>query len=155
MNFLLITPGTFPLQRTANPTCGYCITPSLCAERFCFPSSGGSVSWSDCGLSSSPPALLSQTLLRTLQTSQPGPLSGWPGGRKICMHTHTDTHTHTHTQWVLGLALELIPTTVIGVIVTFKPHVHHSSNNSNPCTSYMLTWHVNLFSDQCGNHTTS
>lgn len=52
----------------------------------CVLSSGWSVSWSDHGLPSSAPALLSQTLLWTLQTSQPRPLSGWPGGGSVCIH---------------------------------------------------------------------
>lgn len=112
---------------------------------YMFFSSGWSFSWSDHGLPSSPPALLSQTLLWTLQTSQPGPFSGWSGGRSVCMQTYNHTHSlytvlrPANKCWViLQCSGSFWPLCDCHIWATRAPSM---SNNSSSCASYILTWH--------------
>lgn len=83
--------------------------------------SGRSVSWSDHGVPTSPTTLLSQALLWTLQTSQPGTLPGRPGGRSIC----TRILTANTLEQVFVCYCGAHPLSDHCVIITFEPHVHH------------------------------
>lgn len=124
------------LYRSALPTCVSlrAFLPSTTSNIHMSPLSlslcpGRPVPRSDHGLPSSAPALLGPTLLRTLQTPQPGSLPGRPGGRR----------THTRTQMSHTAALRPRRSAVL------LSHLSHTcagrpvSNNSCSCASYILT----------------
>lgn len=99
--------------------------------------SGRSVSWSDHGVPTSPTTLLSQALLWTLQTAQPGTLPGRPGGRTTCTRILT---AHTSEQMFVCYSSSVWPLCYYHIWAARAPP--SISNNSSSWASYILTWHV-------------